>query len=158
MIPKRTAPTCEQREIFYWDSILGNCRPAEVKDKMGDYVEKSVRKNGWKARWNCPCTDSESQDCLKVLVEVTNCTLTPLLISRKTVCMFFHLYLLIVNWTGITSAVVGEIDWQCTRDIFEKFLETDKLSLHLYYLSPVALIKRMRILRTCLLDIGQNVV
>ena len=78
---------------------------------MGDYIQKALRKNGWRARWSCPRTDSESQDSLNVLVEVTNYTLTPFLISRKTVCMFFHLYLLIANWTGITSAVVGEIDW-----------------------------------------------
>ena len=110
IISKTTDFTREERLTAYWNFILENCRPAEVKDKMGDYVKKSVRKNGWRARWSCPCTGSESQDSLSALVEVTNCTLTPLLISRKTVCMFFHLYLLIVNWTGITSADVGEID------------------------------------------------
>ena len=111
IILKNTVLTCGERLTVYRDSILGNCRATEVNDKMGDYVEKSVRKNGWTAWWNCPCTDSDSQDSLKVLVEVTNCTLTPLLISRKTVCTVLHLYLLKVNWTGTISAVVGEIDW-----------------------------------------------
>lgn len=53
------------------------------------------------------------------------------------------------TWTGITSAVVGEIDLQCAHDKFENFRKTDEFSLHFYRLNPVALIKRMNFLGTC---------
>ena len=76
MIFETSTLTYEERFAVYWDTIFADCKPWEVKGKLGDYVEKTVRKSDWKAIWSC---DNINQSCssssnrkheLNVLVKV----------------------------------------------------------------------------------------
>lgn len=68
MIFQTATLSYEERLSVYANLILGNCKPREVRDKMGDYVERIVHKTRWKAIWSYP--GSDTKDSFNVLVEV----------------------------------------------------------------------------------------
>ena len=68
MIFQTSTFSYEERLSVYTNSILGNCKPREVRDKIGDYVESIVQKTRWKAIWSFP--GSDTKDNFNVLVEV----------------------------------------------------------------------------------------
>ena len=75
MIFQTSTLTYEERYVVYKSFIFGDCRPLEVKAKLGNYVELCVRKSGWKAVWSCDVQRSlvaslKNEKMCNVLVEV----------------------------------------------------------------------------------------
>ena len=69
MIFQTSTLAYEVRFSVYYN-ILGRCEASEIKTKFAAYVEKFVKKRGWKAIWSCVDMDTDLKENLNILVEV----------------------------------------------------------------------------------------
>lgn len=70
MIFQTSTLTYDERFPVYSNEILGKCKASEVTSKFANYVEKMVKKRGWKASWSSVDVDVNTKEHLNILVEV----------------------------------------------------------------------------------------